>query len=71
MQSMPVRDGLGTPKPAIRISWEEWHYLMLATLREPNMSFAVAVIAWLYDNAAWADDRVILPIPQDPWGKLN
>ena len=68
MRSMPVRDGLSSPKPTIRISWEEWRYLMRAALLAPNLRTAVEIKNWLYDNAAWADDRILLPYPDDRIG---
>jgi hypothetical protein len=68
MRSMPTGDGARAPKPAIRITWKEWWYLNRAALSAPNHHTTREVIAWLYDNAAWADDRILLPWHDDKFG---
>lgn len=63
MLPMPINISAGTPKPAIHLPWEDFRYLIRAVERKPPTPYYWKLRAALLESTAFADDGVIIPLP--------
>lgn len=66
MSEVSIDFSSGAPRTAVRLSWEEWRYLMRCALRLPTPTQAQQWTEILIEDGIFADDRVMLRLPDGP-----